>query len=403
MKDIRGDFPSLHISDHGKPRIYLDGPAGTQIPTQVIDAISGYYKRSNANTHGAFVTTHETDQVMDDTRSAMAQLLGAEGGHNISLGQNMTSLNYSLARAIGRHLQEGDEILITQLDHEANRGPWLSLVAERIKVIEVNLLPSGKLDYDDMNTKISERTKLLCMGWSSNITGTVNDVHLARRLTKEVGAWLLIDAVHYAPHFKIDVQQLDCDFLLCSAYKFYGPHVGILYSRTGLLDQLPTDRLRTAGQQAPYSIETGTLNHAAMAGVKAAVDYMAGFGQGGDYTSQLISAYKNIGEHEDALGRMLYQGLSEIPELVVIGPNFDGHRAPTVSFYHSTKKSADICAALASQNIFAWDGHFYALRASEVLGLEDRGGVTRMGISAYTTATEIETTIREVHKICMSA
>lgn len=402
MLDIKADFPSLQVLAM-PPRIYLDGPAGTQVPTSVIEAMSNYYKTSNANTHGAFITTQETDEVMTTTREALAHLLGAEGKHNISLGQNMTSLNYSLARAVGKHLSEGDEILITQLDHEANRGPWLSLIPEGIKVTEINLLPNGRLDYDDMRSKISARTKLLCMGWSSNITGTVNDVHLARQLTKDAGAWLLIDAVHYAPHFKIDVQTLDCDFLLCSAYKFYGPHVGILYSRTGLLDQLPTDRLRTAGQHAPYSIETGTLNHAAMAGVKAAVDYMASFGEGDDFTSQLASAYDIIGQHEHALGKRLYNGLAQINELTIIGPSYDeGQRAPTISFYHPTKTAAEICGALAKENIFAWDGHFYALRASEVLGLEERGGVTRMGISAYISEKEIERTIESVKKLAQN-
>jgi len=400
MKDIRGDFPSLHVKDNDKSRIYLDGPAGTQVPTQVIDAISGYYLRSNANTHGAFVTTHETDEVMDDARSVMATMLGASGAHNISFGQNMTTLNYSLARAIGRHLQTGDEILITQLDHEANRGPWLSLRSEGIVVREVRLQQDGTLDYDDMKEKINERTRLLCMGWSSNITGTVNDVHLARQLTHKVGAWLLVDAVHYAPHFKINVTTLGCDFLLCSAYKFYGPHVGILYAKTGLLDQLPTDRLRTAAQEAPYSIETGTLNHAAIAGVSAAVRYMSALGNGSSLKAQLTEAYEVIGDHETALIDQLYKGIADIKGLTIIGPSTDvDHRAPTLSFYHERLRSSEICAALSAINIFAWDGHFYALRASEVLGLEERGGVTRMGISAYTTADEIDTTIQEVSKI----
>ncbi len=401
MKDIRGDFPSLHVKDDGKPRIYLDGPAGTQVPTQVIDAISGYYQRSNANTHGAFVTAHQTDEVMDDARSVMATLLGAGGGKNISFGQNMTSLNYSLARAIGRHLQAGDEILITQLDHEANRGPWLSLRSEGIIVREVALLQDGTLDYDDMKAKLSERTRLLCMGWSSNITGTINDVKLARQLTYEVGAWLLIDAVHYAPHFKIDVATLGCDFLLCSAYKFYGPHVGILYSRSGLLDQLPTDRLRTAAQEAPYSIETGTLNHAAIAGVSAAVRYMSSLGTGAHLAEQLTSSYKSISQHEATLIDRLYKGIQKIEGIKIIGPSTDvDHRAPTLSFYHHTLQSMEICTALSSQNIFAWDGHFYALRASEILGLQELGGVTRMGISAYTTAEEIDITIKEIVSIC---
>jgi len=400
MQSINKDFPSLKRQVNKKPCIFLDGPAGTQVPTYVIDAMNNYYHNSNANTHGMFVTTQETDEIMDATRSTIATFLGAEGGHNISLGQNMTTLNFSLARAIGRYLQPGDEILITQLDHEANRGPWLSLRSEGIIVREVKLLKNGKLDYEDFAEKINEYTRLVCMGWSSNITGTVNDVKLIRKLTHKVGAWLLIDAVHYAPHYKIDVTAHGFDFLLCSAYKFYGPHVGILYSKTGLLDRLPTDRLRTADQHAPYSIETGTLNHAAMAGVKASIEYIAQQGTGDDLNHQLESALLKIGKHEARLAKMLFNGLSKIKDVKIIGPSFGkGQRAPTISFVHKKNKAIDICKALSKENIFAWDGHFYALRATEVLGLIESGGVTRMGISAYTSKEDIDKTLEAVSKI----
>lgn len=242
---VRQQFPALQRVHNGSPLVFLDGPAGTQVPAMVIEAIADYYKNSNANTHGQFVTTQETDAIMEATRENIATFLGAADASTISLGQNMTSLNFSLSRAVARTLQPGDEILITQLDHEANRGPWLTLREQGIVVKEVRLLPSGMLDYEDLEHKLSDRTRLLAMGYSSNILGTVNDVYLARKLTYQVGAWLLLDAVHYAPHLPIDVQALGCDFLLCSAYKFYGPHVGILYSKPGLLDRIPTDRLRT--------------------------------------------------------------------------------------------------------------------------------------------------------------
>ena len=263
---VRSQFPSLLRKHNNEPLIFLDGPAGTQVPQPVINAISEYYSKSNANTHGAFVTARETDKVIEGMRERMAALIGAEGPETISIGQNTTTLNFALARALSRVLKPGDEVLITQLDHEANRGPWLTLRDFGIHVREVNLLPTGVLDYDDFASKINERTRLVCMGMSSNCIGTVNNFNLVRQLAYKHNAWLLLDAVHYAPHFYIDVQSIGCDFLLCSAYKFYGPHVGLLYTKPGVLDRLPTDRLRTAAQAAPSCIETGTLNHASYCG-----------------------------------------------------------------------------------------------------------------------------------------
>ncbi len=400
--DIKHHFPSLSRIIDNKPCVFLDGPAGTQVPQHVIEAISGYYTMSNANTHGTFVTTIETDHLIADTRSIVSDFLGAEGAHNISFGQNMTSLNYSLANSIGKILQPGDEILITQLDHEANRGPWLSLRSLGIVVREVKLQDDGVLDYQDFEEKINERTRLVCMGWSSNLLGTVNEVFKLRQLTYKVGAWLLIDAVHYAPHYRIDVQELGCDFLLCSAYKFYGPHVGILYAKTGLLDQLPTDRLRTTNQHAPYSIETGTLNHAAIVGVKAAIEFISSLGSGDNHRDRLDKALAMIQKHESQLINMLYDEICHLPHLRIIGPSCgSGHikRAPTLSFLHSSLSAREVCTQLAHKNIFAWDGHFYALRAVEVLGLLEKGGVTRMGVSAYTTETDIDMTIKALSKI----
>lgn len=397
---IRQQFPALQRLHNGNPLIFLDGPAGTQVPQMVIDAIADYYKNSNANTHGQFITTQETDAIMDATRENLATLLGAEDAHTISLGQNMTTLNFSLSRAIGRMLKPGDEILITQLDHEANRGPWLTLREQGIIVKEVRLQPNGTLDYEDMERKLGDRTRLLAMGYSSNILGTVNDVELARKLTYEVGAWLLLDAVHYAPHLPIDVQAIGCDFLLCSAYKFYGPHIGILYTKPGLLDRLPTDRLRTAGQHAPYSIETGTFNHAAAAGTNAAVNFMASLGNGTLQRERLLSAMHQISQHEKALVKRLYEGLAKIAGIKIIGLPADTEwRAPTLSFTLEGKTATAVCQYLASHNVCAWDGHFYAIRATEVLGLLEKGGVTRMGISVYTTAEEVDYTIALMQKL----
>lgn len=400
VDSFRQNFPALFRSHRGNPLIFMDGPGGTQVPNQVIEAISGYYKTSNSNTHGVFITTRETDEVMEQMRVKVATLLGAEHPNTISIGQNMTTLNFALARGIGRILRPGDEVLITQLDHEGNRGPWLSLRERGILVREVELLPNGTLDYADMEQKINERTRVVAIGMASNALGTVNDLKKARELSYRSGAWLVLDAVHYAPHFSIDVQRLGCDFLLCSAYKFYGPHVGLLYSRPGLLDQLQTDRLRTAGQAAPEKIETGTLNHAAIAGVSAAIDFMASFGTGSSLRDKLNDTYTQFGKHERQLAVTLYKELSANNELTIYGQSFEStHRAPTISFLHHRLTAEQVCKQLAEKNICAWDGHFYALRAIEKLGLLEKGGVTRLGMAAYTTTDEIEQVVKAIKEL----
>jgi len=396
----RKDFPSLLRMHHGHPLAYLDGPAGTQVPQQVIDAICGYYANRNANTHGFFATSQETDELIDETREIIARFLGATSAATISLGANMTTLNFSLSKAIARSLREGDEILITQLDHEANRGPWLTLRERGVVVKEITLKPDGALDYDDMRAKIGKRTRLVTMGLASNLLGTINDVAIARKLSADVGAWLLLDAVHYAPHFPIDVNALDPDFLLCSAYKFYGPHVGILYSREGLLDDLESDRLRTQEQVAPYKIETGTLNHAAIAGVNAAIEYIASMGTGTTMRDQITSAMNLIAEYEHSVARILYDGLRKIPGVAIYGLNFDApHRAPTISFTLAGKRADEVSRTLGAKGICTWNGHFYAIRAIEALGLLERSGVTRVGISLYNTVEEVKRLLSEMHSI----
>jgi len=397
---FRQHFPSLQRQHKGRTAVYLDGPGGTQVPHQVIDAVRHYYENSNANLHGAFPTAQESDEVMERARQSGAAFLGAEGPHCISFGANMTSLNYHLARAFARHFQPGDEILITQLDHEANRGPWLSLREHGIIVKEISLLPEGRLDYEDFERKLNHRTRLVAMGVASNLLGTVNDVARVRRATHATGSWLLLDAVHYAPHFPIDVQAMGCDFLLCSAYKFYGPHVGLLYSRPGLLDRLPIQRLRTASQQAPDSIETGTQNHAAIAGVEAAIRFIAELGEGPDLRSRLYGAMERIREHEFSLVKRLYKALADIHDVEIYGPSTrDQWRTPTLAVTVEGHHPHQFAKQLADRSIFAWDGHFYALRGIEVLGLRETGGVVRLGISAYTTEEEVEYTIEQIREL----
>jgi cysteine desulfurase family protein (TIGR01976 family) len=399
----RGDFPSLDRRLNDRQLVYLDGPAGTQVPRQVIDAIVSYYTTCNANSHGQFVTTRESDALIEETRSAVADLLGSAAPHQISFGANMTTMTFALSRALGRHLRPGDEVLITQLDHEANRGPWLALREQGITVREIAISRDATLDVADFRTKVNERTRIVAMGWASNAFGTVNDIGLARELTHRVGAWLIVDAVHYAPHFSIDAPSADMDFLLCSAYKFYGPHVGILYAREGLLEQIATERLRTQDPRAPHRFETGTLNHAALAGVGAAVDYLASLGTGATRRERLVNGFARLKGRERALGIRLYEGLTAIKGVTVAGVGFrNGQRAPTVSFTLAGKRPEEICARLGSEGICTWDGHFYAIRPMEVLGLLAQGGVTRVGVSLYTLEEEIDRLISSVRAIARS-
>jgi len=385
----RKDFPALQRARAAGELAFLDGPGGSQVPRCVIEAIEDFYASCNVNTHGNFPPSQEVDRRMQVAREALAAFLGAAGPQCISFGQNMTTLNFSLSSAIGRTLKPGDEVLITQLDHEANRGPWLKLKDQGVVVREVLMTPAGQLDADDMAAKISARTKLLALGASSNALGTVNDLALARRLTREVGALLVLDAVHYAPHFPLDVQALDPDFLLCSAYKFYGPHVGVLYSRPGALDNLPTDRLSVQDPQAPYRIETGTLNHAAIDGARAAVQYLAGWGTGASLRARIVDAMSSIAAYEHELAKGYYEAVRRLPGVRVWGPDFSRRaRAPTVSITLDSMTASQAAAALGAQGICVWDGNFYAARAVELLGLEQRGGLLRTGFSLYSTEAE---------------
>ncbi len=391
VERCRLDFPALARTANGVPLAYLDGPAGSQVPERVIAAVAAYYRTCNANTHGAFVTSRESDEMLQSARAAVAAFLGAPSWREVSFGANMTTLAFALAHALGREMKAGDEVVITELDHEANRGPWLGLRERGVAVREVSLLPDGRLDPADMRRKVTARTRLVAIGYSSNALGTVNDVPLARELARSVGARLVVDAVHYAPHFPLDVAALDPDFLLCSAYKFYGPHVGILYARPGALDGLGTDKLRTQENSAPYRIETGTLNHAAIAGVKAAVEYIASWGEGATLRERLVCAMTAIGAHEHALASLYWDNVTRLPGVAAWGPDFSSpRRAPTVSVTIAGVRPEAAAAALGQKGVLVWDGDFYAARAIEVLGLADGGGVLRAGISMYNTRAEVE-------------
>jgi cysteine desulfurase family protein (TIGR01976 family) len=396
----RKDFPALSRAPQGLKLAYLDGPGGSQVPQVVIDTIGDFYATCNVNTHGQFFPSQEVDRRMDLARARVADFLGAETPACISFGQNMTTLNYFLSAAIARTLKKGDEILITQLDHEANRGPWLRLQEHGMAIQEVRLLPSGLLDLDDMAAKITPRTKVFAVGASSNALGTVNDIALARRLTQAVGALLVVDAVHYAPHFPLDVKALGPDFLLCSGYKYYGPHVGVLYSRPGALDRLPTDRLSVQDPAAPFRIETGTLNHAAIDGLRAAVEYLASWGSGATFRERVTDAMSGIAAYEHGLAQFYHDAVRKLPGVRVWGPDFSARaRAPTVSITLDKTSAGDAAAALGNEGICVWDGHFYAARAVEVLGLTARGGLLRTGVSMYSAREDLERLLAGISKL----
>jgi cysteine desulfurase family protein (TIGR01976 family) len=393
----RADFPALSRTlelSGGEPLAFLDGPAGTQVPRAVIDAVVRYYETSNANTCGTFPTGRDCDALLLASREAAAAFLGAPSWREISFGANMTTLTFALSHALAREMKPGDEIVVTALDHEANRGPWLALAERGVAVREVAVTPEGRLDAEDFARQVGHRTRLVAVGAASNALGTVNDLGLARRLARAAGAWLLVDAVHYAPHFPIDVAAWDADFVLCSAYKFYGPHVGILYTRPGLLERLPTERLRTQDEIAPYRIETGTLNHAAIAGVKAAVEYIASHGRGETLRERVVSAVAEVSVHESSLARRYAEEVARIPGVRVWGPPFDPRdeepRAPTVSITLDGVPAPELARRLGERGVQVWAGDFYAARIVEVLGLASQGGLLRAGFVMYNTAAEVD-------------
>jgi cysteine desulfurase family protein (TIGR01976 family) len=400
----RRDFPALDPERPGGALAFLDGPGGSQVPKVVIDTIAEFYATCNVNTHGQFAPSREVDRRMQAARATLAAFLGAPHEDCISFGHNMTTLNFALAHALGRTLEPGDGVLITQLDHEANRGPWLALAERGIRIEEVRLTPQGVLDAEDLTRKVTARTRLLAIGASSNALGTVNDLALARRLTHAVGALLVIDAVHYAPHFPLDVAALDADFLLCSGYKFYGPHVGVLYAKPGALERLPTDRLSVQDPSAPYRIETGTLNHAAIDGLRAAVEYIAGWGSGPTLRARIVDAMTHISAYEHGLAASYLERVRRLPGVQTYGPDFSSRaRAPTVSITLGRHTAAEAASALATEGVCVWDGNFYAARAVEVLGLAQRGGLLRTGMSMYSTEEDLARLLQGLERLTSAA
>jgi len=403
----RAQFPALAQTVNGHPAVFLDGPGGTQVPQRVIDAISGYLHRNNANTGGAYATSRNTDATIAEARRAMADFFNCDPDE-VVFGPNMTTLTYAVSRSIGRELHPGDEILLTHLDHDANISPWRAL-EERgvtIRLAEINE-EDCTLDMHDLTAKITERTKLVAVGYASNAVGTINHAEEVIRLAHKAGALAYIDAVHYAPHGPIDVRALDCDFLVCSTYKFFGPHMGVLYGKREHLKRLVPYKVRANTNAIPNRWEWGTLNHECIAGITACVDYLADLGRRADPSastrrSALLAAYKAIQQHERELMERLISGLLVIPGLKLYGihnPQRFNQRCPTVAVRIAGWTPLQLATKLGERGFFTWDGNYYALNLTERLNVEKDGGFLRIGLAHYNTTEEVERFLAALREI----
>lgn len=400
VADIRGRFPALARRHNGHPVAYMDGPGGTQMPREVVDAMGEYLFHHNANTHWNYPTSAETDAMILDARGALADFLGARPDE-VAFGANMTTLTFHLARALARGWSKGDEVVITELDHHANVAPWRAIEVERgIRVVTARMKPAeGVLDMEDLAAKVGPRTKLVAIGAASNALGTVTDVRRAADLAHRAGALVFVDAVHYAPHELVDVAALDCDFLACSAYKFYGPHIGVLWGRRALLDALDAPKLAPAPDESPEKLETGTQNHEGIVGAAAAVNFLASLAPGnGGRREQLRRAFDGLHGRGEALLHQLWAGLESVPGVTLYGCPPGMKRTPTVAFTLAGRPADAIAGSLAAEGLFCSHGDFYAATVIERLGVGD-AGVVRVGCSVYTTDEEIARVVAAVTRI----
>ena len=442
---VRSQFPSLSLEVNGRHAAFLDGPGGTQVPQRVIDAISEYLRTSNANTAGAYATSRRTDQMIADARAAMADFVGCNS-EEIIFGPNMTSLTYAISRVIGRGLGPGDEIVLTHLDHDANISPWRALEERGVKVQIADIHEEHcTLDMDDLARKITPRTRVVAAGYASNAVGTINDVKTIVRLAHEAGAMAFIDAVHYAPHGPIDVRDLDCDFLACSTYKFFGPHMGVLCGKREHLARLHPYKLRANTNAVPQRWEWGTLNHECITGINACVEYLAELGRrsygdvqrvghretvadvgtgalarpaerssapdpnlpgnvGGSpgRRQAICSAYRAIRAHERGLMHRMLSGLAEIPGLRLYGLSDPARldcRCPTFAVRIPGHTPLELATKLGEQGIFTWDGNYYALNLTERLGVEPDGGFLRIGFVHYNTEEEVDRVLEGLRRV----
>ncbi len=404
---VRAQFPSLQLQVDGHLAAFLDGPAGTQVPKQVMDAVQNYFLKSNANTCGAFATSRSNDAIIASSRAAMADFFNCDKDE-VVFGQNMTTITFALARAIGRVLEPGDEIVVTTLDHDANVAPWRALEEMGMVIRQVDIHESDcTLNLEDLKHKINANTKLVAVGYASNAVGTINPVAEITKLAHAAGALVFIDAVHYAPHGPIDVRALDCDFLVCSPYKFFGPHMGTLYGKREHLTRFRPYKVRPAPDSLPDRWETGTQVQELIAGIGAAVDYLAELGRRSDASakdrrSALLAAYRATHDHEMALLSRLVEGLLAIPGLRFFGisdPKRFDERCSTVSVRLANHTPTQVAAFLGERAIFTWDGNYYALNLTERLGVEASGGLLRIGLVHYNTMEEVDRLLAALREI----
>ena len=388
VDEIRAQFPALERIHNGHNVGYFDGPGGTQVPRPVVDAMTDYLYHHNANTHWEYPTSNETDEIIARSRETIADFLNASPDE-IVFGQNMTSLTFHLARGLGRQFDAGDEIIVTELDHHANSDTWRSLERDRgivIRVLPMNV-ETGQLEFAELGNLINGKTKLLAIGAASNILGTVNEFEKAVAMARDAGVLSFVDAVHYAAHELIDVKAIGCDFLACSAYKFYGPHIGILYGRKGLLETIDLPKIRPAPDYSPERVETGTQNHEAIAGAAAAVDFLASLTDRGSRRERLTTVFDELHARQNRMITRLWNGLNDINGVRVYGPPPDFPRTSTISFTVEGHSSDVVARKLAEKAVFVSDGDFYALTVVERLGVK---GLVRAGCACYTTQQEIE-------------
>lgn len=404
---VRSQFPSLAQTVNGQPAVFFDGPGGTQVPQRVIDAISDYLRRNNANTGGAYPTSRYTDAMVADARAAMADFLACNVDE-IVFGPNMTTLTYAMSRSIGRELKTGDEIVLTQLDHDANISPWAALAEHGVAIRMVDIHEEDcTLDMEDFARKITERTKLVAVGMASNAVGTINNAKEIVRLAHQAGAMAYLDAVHYAPHHAIDVRALDCDFLACSTYKFFGPHMGVLYGKREHLQRLQPYKVRANTNAIPNRWEWGTLNHECIAGISACIEYLADLGRQGKslLTSRreaLVAAFAAIHQHEHGLMQAMIRDLLTIPGLKLYGisdPERFDQRCPTMAIRIEGFTPLQLATRLGERGIFTWDGNYYALNLTERLDVEKDGGFLRIGLVHYNARKEVERLLAALREI----
>ncbi len=402
VEQVRSHFPALERRHNDRPVAYFDGPGGTQVPLAVVDAMADYLLHHNANTHWAYPTSVETDAALAQARAALADFLGGRPSE-VAFGANMTSLTFHVGRALARQWSAGDEIVVTELDHHANSDPWRQLARERgltIRVARFRPL-TGQLDLDDLDRAVGPRTRLVAIGAASNALGTVNDVAHAARLAHERGALAYVDAVHYAAHALVDVAALGADILVCSAYKFYGPHVGVLWARQELLEALDVPKLEPAPENAPDRLETGTQNHEGIVGAGAAIDFLASLAQGDGRRSRLVNAAGALHRRGQALVERLWSGLRAIDGVTLYGPPPTAPRTPTVSFVVTGRTSEEVARALAERAVFVSNGDFYATTVARRLGHAD-DGLVRAGCACYTTTAEVDRLVDGVASLVRS-